>query len=162
MRQRKSSGFTLIELLVVIAIIAILIALLVPAVQKVREAATRASRHETLTSLASQVSAESQKLDGEFEAIRSFLPAVQSGEFPSVDQVESHAAALGEHEQILIGLDRETQRMIPLLAQAKQQDAKKAAIDLHNELVHLINETNQLETQLHHLSRGLQSLPAVQ
>jgi prepilin-type N-terminal cleavage/methylation domain-containing protein len=159
MNRSRSRGFTLIELLVVIAIIAILIALLVPAVQKVREAAVRASRFEVLGQLASQTLSEASALDEQIGAIAALVPAVQDGVLPDAQQVASLAAGLERHNEILIGLDEDTLRMIPLLAQAKSQDAKKAAIDLHQQLVQLIAETNRLHNQLERLSAILETAP---
>ena len=159
MNRSRSRGFTLIELLVVIAIIAILIALLVPAVQKVREAALRASRFEVLGQLAGQTLSEASALDEHLQAIGSLLPAVQDGVLPDAEQVASLSAGLERHNEILIGLDEQTLRMIPQLAQAKSQDAKKAAIDLHQQLVQLIAESNRLHNQLDRLSAILETAP---
>ena len=156
--MHRSRGFTLIELLVVIAIIAVLIALLVPAVQKVREAASRASQFEgTLGNLAGAVQEESRLVQNEFDHVAGFLPAVQTGDF-SADEVLASAAALGEHQQVLIGLDNEAQRLVPIFAQLKQQGQKKAAIDLHQELVHLISDTNRLQNQVERAGIILQSM----
>jgi hypothetical protein len=68
--------------------------------------------------------------------------------------------SLERHEAILIGLDQQLLRMIPQLAQAKSQDAKKAAIALHEDVVHLINGTSHLQNELERLSRLLHSVPA--
>ena len=158
MRLRRSAGFTLIELLVVIAIIAVLIALLVPAVQKVRESASRAAQFEGLGQLAQATQAESRAVEAEFNRVAGFVPAVQSGEPPSADEVEAAAAALERHTEILIGLDQEAVHMISVLAQSRQQDAKKAAIDLHQQLVHLIADTNRLQNQVERLGAVLQNM----
>lgn len=160
MRPRKSAGFTLIELLVVIAIIAVLIALLVPAVQKVQESAKRAAQFEgPLGQLAEATQAETRSLETEFNVVAGFVPAVQSGEYPSAENVQSSAAALEQHTEILIGLDQQALDLIPVFAQSRQQDAKKAAIDLHQQLVHLIADTNRLQNQVARLGDILESMP---
>ena len=159
MRRHKSAGFTLIELLVVIAIIAILIALLVPAVQKVQESAKRAAQFEgPLGQLAEATQAETRSLQAEFDTVAGFVPAVQSGEFPSAEDVQAAAANLEQHTEILIGLDQQALSMIPVFAQSHQQDAKKAAIDLHEQLVHLRADTNRLQNQVARLGDILQSM----
>jgi prepilin-type N-terminal cleavage/methylation domain-containing protein len=160
MRRRKSAGFTLVELLVVIAIIAILIGLLVPAVQRVQRAASNAAQFEgSLGQLAGATQAETRALNAEFDTVAGFIPAVQSGKLPSAEDVEAAAANLEQHTKLLKGLDEQALDMIPVLAKAHQQDAKKAAIDLHQALVQLTEETNRLQNQVERLGDILQSMP---
>src|SRR4029077_352611 len=159
MRPRKSAGFTLIELLVVIAIIAVLIALLLPAVQNVQQAASKAAQFEgSLGELAGATQAETRAVSAEFDTVAGFIPAVQSGELPSVEDVQAAAANLEQHTEILQGLDQQAVDMIPVLAQAQQQDGKKEAIDLHKSLVQLTEETNRLQNQVERLGAILEAM----
>ena len=146
-RQR---GFTLIELLVVIAIIAILIGLLLPAVQSAREAARRAAKYEPLASLSAEAVEETFSLETDLNVVASLLPAVQDGQTPPNPVVRAQAAAMRHHYDVLTSLDAQTVHMIADLAHSP--DAKKAAIDLHRELVQLREEVGRLQDQLDRLA----------
>ena len=72
--------------------------------------------------------------------------------------MQAAAANLQQHTEILQALDEQAVDMIPVLARAHQQDAKKAAIDLHQSLVQLTEETNRLQNQVERLGDILQDL----
>jgi len=158
MRRNSYRGFTLIELLVVIAIIAVLISLLLPAVQSAREAANHTSRFDDGV-LAGEVNGELNSLQRDIDTARGLVPAVQDGEFPSLELVETLNGNFARHEDALAMLEAKTMSMVPVAARSKNSEWKSSLIDLHRELVSTRASVNRMH---HQLSRLAAILPAIQ
>ncbi|HLJ74036.1 MAG TPA: hypothetical protein VKU62_05590, partial [Thermoanaerobaculia bacterium] len=87
------------------------------------------------------------------------LPAVQDGQFPSLEDVHALNSNLGRDEDALNAADSQTQALIPVAARAKSSDWKASLIALHVDLIHVRDGVMQLHNQT---SRLESLLPAVQ
>jgi hypothetical protein len=127
-------------------------------VQKVRESAAQTSRFDDGV-LNGQIIVVCDTAQRDIEAVGQLLPAVQTGQFPSLETVEALDSNLGRDEVALGMLDAKTLSLIPVAAQAKNSEWKMSLIALHVDLVHAQNEVMRLHNQL-----GLfgELLPAVQ
>ncbi len=103
-----------------------------------------------LSPLAVATASELDTLQRDLSVVSSFVPAVQDGQLPPNPIVEDAAAAIRRHHIALRMLDAETVHMISQLAHSP--DAKKAAIDLHRELVTLSEQVARLQDQLDRLA----------
>jgi len=149
----------LVEMLVVIARIGVLSGLLLLDVERTAGDAAVAKQYDSLAEQASLVQREARGFYDEWDFHKYLVADVTVP--PSPEQVDSLAIALGDHRQRIIQADEGLVETLPFLAQTKQKEAKRAAIVLHVDAAHFIEEANQLDDELEHLVNILQSLPPV-
>lgn len=126
--------------------------------QKVRESAARTSRFDDGV-LAEHVNGALSFVEVDLQEAQRLLPAVQSGELPSLEALQALASSFGRDEIMLAALEHETLRLIPVAAQSKNSEWKRALIELHGELVESRVAVNRLHDAFFRLEL---ILPAVQ